>query len=208
VSYAYVHARPDGTIFYVGKGVGRRMREMSPGRRNKHHGRIVAKYGKRNILMGYLECSSDVVAFELETGLIKCLRRMGVELSNQTEGGSGGTNITAEIRDVHRVNTTERWKDTVYAARVIQAICAAMTPEECALKSERAKKLWTDPEYRTKSIEVRKGHAWNKGYVCTPEQVLNRKKAARMSNMKRNYGTGWRSEYLRRYPEHVGDVDD
>lgn len=29
---------------------------------------------------------------------------------------------------------------------------------------------------------------------------------ARISNTKRNFGEGWREEYVRRYPEHAEDV--
>lgn len=88
---AYVHARPttvDATgIFYVGKGRARRAQDLS--HRNPHHANVVAKYGAENILFGKIECSSEEVAFELEKGLIKCLRRMGVQLTNQTDGGEG-----------------------------------------------------------------------------------------------------------------------
>ena len=43
--------------------------------------------------------------------------------------------------------------------------------------------------------------------VYAIEQVLNRKRAARISNIKRNYGGAWQQEYLRRYPEHAGDLN-
>lgn len=87
IDYAYVHARPDGSIFYVGKG--RNDRYKAGKSRNIHHKRIVSKYGVGSILVGKLECSSHDIALELEKGLIKCLGRMGVELSNITEGGMG-----------------------------------------------------------------------------------------------------------------------
>ena len=79
--------------------------------------------------------------------------------------------------------------------------------EECQKKSERVKALWATPEYREKAIAARKGKAYNKGYKCTPEQVENRKKAGRISNMKRLYGCDWMVEYAKRYPEFIGDLD-
>ena len=88
---AYVHARPDTVnasgIFYVGKGREKRVKKVA--RRNPHHKNIVNKYGRENILIGKLECSSEDIAFELEKGLIKCLKRMGVKLTNLTDGGDG-----------------------------------------------------------------------------------------------------------------------
>lgn len=77
---------------------------------------------------------------------------------------------------------------------------------ERGLRSERSRKLWADPDYRARAVAARKGNAYNKGYKCTPEQVENRKRAGRISNMKRKYGPEWEVEYVRRYPEHKGDV--
>ncbi len=85
---AYLHCRPDGTPFYVGKGSTKRAHKLLG--RNKHHTNTVNKHGKNNILVGFLECSTEDTAYELERGIIKCLKRMGVSLTNQTEGGIGG----------------------------------------------------------------------------------------------------------------------
>jgi group I intron endonuclease len=74
-------------------------------------------------------------------------------------------------------------------------------------KSAAAAALWATPEYRQRAVAVRLGKATNKGYRCTEEQRKNRQRAARISNMKRNYGTEWVQEYRRRYPEHAGDVN-
>lgn len=102
---AYVHARPNTVdtngIFYVGKG--RMYRARKIGRLNAHYINIVNKYGKENILVGSFDCSTEGIAFELEKGLIKCLKRMGVKLSNATLGGDGvsGYTHTEEWRSKH-----------------------------------------------------------------------------------------------------------
>lgn len=88
---AYVHARPDGRIFYVGKGMERRARNLRCDLRNGHHANIVAKHGSANIAVGFIPCSSESIALELEKGLIKCLRRSGVQLVNKTDGGEGSS---------------------------------------------------------------------------------------------------------------------
>jgi hypothetical protein len=80
----------------VGKGALRRVNNLSD--RNPYHKRIVAKYGRENILMGMVECSSHEIAYSLEMGIIKCLKRMGVELSNLTAGGDGGRDPSEETR--------------------------------------------------------------------------------------------------------------
>ena len=94
-SYAYLHARP-GTmeasgIFYVGKGKLSRALSFNPKDRNPLHANIVNKHGSKNILIGTIECSNESLAFSLEKGLIKCLRRMGVFLANFTDGGEGAS---------------------------------------------------------------------------------------------------------------------
>jgi len=90
--YSYLQARPNPQsafdVFYVGKGTLSRCTDFSP--RNPHHANVVAKYGAENIQVGKLECSTEDLAFELEKGLIKCLRRMGVDLTNIADGGKGG----------------------------------------------------------------------------------------------------------------------
>ena len=94
--FAYVHCKPDGTPFYVGKGSRRRAKYL--GERNPKHQAIVAKYGRRNILVGSFACSDDTTAYLLEEGLIKRFRAAGHDLSNFTAGGEGGKSPTPETR--------------------------------------------------------------------------------------------------------------
>lgn len=79
--------------------------------------------------------------------------------------------------------------------------------QEREMRSERTKNLWADPVYRERATKARLGNAYNKGYKCTEKQILNRKKAARISNMKRNYGEKWKEEYATRYPDFIEDLN-
>jgi hypothetical protein len=85
--FTYLHCSPDGVPFYVGKGTLRRSKKTY--NRNVYYERTVQKIGKENILIGRIECSTDDIAFELERGVIKCLKRSGVKLTNLNEGGLG-----------------------------------------------------------------------------------------------------------------------
>lgn len=118
--YAYIHCRPDGRPFYVGKGCDGRAFKMI--RRNSYHNNIVAKYGSENILVGILTCSSEDISFELEKGIIKCLRRSGIKLANMTEGGEGvsGYKHSEDVKIRLRKLTTGRrhtedWKKSMSA---------------------------------------------------------------------------------------------
>jgi hypothetical protein len=134
--YAYIHARPDGTPFYVGKGNRSRVYRLS--KRNPHHKNIVAKYGRQNILIGSLQCSTEALAFELEIGMIKCLRRMGAELTNRTNGGEGCTGlvVSPEARAQISASLTGRkgtpWSDEQRAKFRAATVGRKRTPEQCA----------------------------------------------------------------------------
>ena len=85
--YTYIHCRPDGIPFYVGKGIHYRTTEFA--RRNQHHKNIVAKYGKENIQIIAFKKDSEESAFKSEIRLIRMLRNAGFELANRTNGGEG-----------------------------------------------------------------------------------------------------------------------
>jgi len=87
----YIHSRPDGSPFYVGKGVPRRAVDFAPSRRKAHHKNIVAKYGRENILVRTIDCESETHAFALEVEVIKCYRAAGLNLVNITDGGEGAS---------------------------------------------------------------------------------------------------------------------
>lgn len=90
--YVYSHARPDGSIFYIGKGSGRRASQMSPSRRTLHHTNIVRKYGLQNIKVEVTYCESEEAAFTLEKELIAKYRP---HLINLTDGGEGAAGHVA-----------------------------------------------------------------------------------------------------------------
>lgn len=114
---------------------------------------------------------------------------------------------SAECRQKTAEIVKARWEDPDYRKKNTLSIALSMTAEECAKRSERTKLLWANPQYREKAIQARKGNAYSKGYKCTEAQRQNRKMAARISNMKRNYKENWKQEYIRRYPEHAGDLN-
>ena len=152
----YVHTKPNGEIFYVGKGTATRAKNLAKAARNKWHGRVVSKYGKENILVGVLECSSEQTAFDLEIGLIKCLRRMGVQLVNQTEGGQGqsGRKPTPE----ENKKRSAKLKGVPRPLHVKQAISVANTGKKV---SEATKKklstIFKNRPLHPKFLEKQKG---------------------------------------------------
>jgi predicted GIY-YIG superfamily endonuclease len=86
--YVYLHLRPDGRAFYVGKGTLARTKNIDR-RANPHHTHIVSKYGRDNIAVRVIPCGSEDMALETEKRIIFELRSRGINLVNCTSGGEG-----------------------------------------------------------------------------------------------------------------------
>lgn len=86
--YVYIHRKSNGSIFYVGKGRGKRATNFC--RRSAWHKSVVSKYGKQSISIEFLykELSDDEAKW-LEIATIAHLRELGEPLVNLTEGGDG-----------------------------------------------------------------------------------------------------------------------
>lgn len=171
--YAYMHTKPDGTPFYIGKGNGRRVRNFS--KRNQHHKNIVAKYGRQNIHIGYMECSDESTAFDLEMGLIKCVKRMGIKLTNLTEGGHGvsGLVVTPEQREKISATLTGRkgtpWSDEQRAKFKATMTGMKRSAEARARMSAAAKGRVFSEEHRAKLREGAK-RFWERRKKMLKEQ--------------------------------------
>lgn len=94
----YLHKRPDGSVFYIGKGLVRRAYDFSPSRRSAYHSNIVAKYGRENITVDVIPCSCEAEAFLLERAHISGARLLGWSIANLTEGGEGCSGRTVSER--------------------------------------------------------------------------------------------------------------
>jgi hypothetical protein len=86
--YVYVHCRPDGSPFYVGKGSIKRAHEIQSGR-NPHHRNIVRKYVVESIQLFMYACKSEYAAFRNEEWMIAWCRAQGHKLTNMSDGGEG-----------------------------------------------------------------------------------------------------------------------
>lgn len=173
---------------------------------NSHLQRAWLKYGESSFTFTVLIlCSSEMMRFYEQ----RCIDGLTPQY-NQSKSAFSGIPAGSTLSEQHRKKlgaiSAMLWGTEEYRNKTAAAIQDSMTPDECNKRSERTKKLWADPVYRGRAVAARKGNAYCKGYKCTPEQVLNRKRAARISNMKRVHGENWKTEYVQRYPEYAGDV--
>jgi hypothetical protein len=127
----YAHNKPDGSIFYIGKGTERRA-HSSAGRNivwrrtvEKHNGfgvKILAKW------------NTEQEAFDHEIFLIDTFRQMGIQLANISEGGMGSTGFrhTNEHKEHLRKNMLENnpMKNPLVREKQIIALKKAMNRPE------------------------------------------------------------------------------
>jgi hypothetical protein len=86
--YTYAHYKPEGGLFYIGKGKRRRAYAMDG--RNSHWQNIVNKYGRPHVeLLAKWDTETD--ALNHEKLLISCFRDMGFVLANKADGGTGAS---------------------------------------------------------------------------------------------------------------------
>lgn len=105
--YTYTHATPEGRIFYIGKGQGRRAYKFI--NRNNYWNHIVEKYGKPKVdILAYWDSSEE--ALEHEKVLIACFKDMGYKLANLTDGGEGVLGFSRPISEEHKAKISAKLK--------------------------------------------------------------------------------------------------
>lgn len=149
--YAYIHCKPDGTPFYVGKGGEARVKRIER-THNPRHTNTVKKYGKDNVLVGKLECSTEEISFDLERGLINRIRKMGIDIVNLTDGGDGPSGIV-------------RSQETRAKMSLAQ------------LGNKKALGVARSSETRAKMAAGKIGNQWNVGRVYSDETRLKKSRS-------------------------------
>jgi hypothetical protein len=111
-------------------------------KRNNHHKSIVKRFGITNIEIYLFNCSSENEAFEREIRWIAQLRRDGVELVNQTNGGEGASGAVRSDESRAKMRIASKGRN----AGIKQSIDAINR------RSISLRKKWEDPEYRAKAL--------------------------------------------------------
>jgi len=150
--YTYVHQKPDGKIFYIGKGSHRRA-HSSVGR-NSIWQRTVKKYGGFSVLI-LAGWPTEKEAFEHEIFLIDTFRGMGYALANIASGGEGSTGF--RHTEAHKSALTER---------MLRANPMA-NPDVREKQRANLKIAMRRPEVRKHQSVVRKGIALPENHVAS-----------------------------------------
>lgn len=130
--YVYIHKKPDGTPFYVGKGHGRRAYNFYS--RSEWHKNIVAKYGKNNIIVEIINCDNESQAFDLEKIYIKQIKNDGVCLVNLTDGGEGSTGYKPTEETRRKLKKTQE-------QRAVLSALATGRKQSCETIAKKSKSM-------------------------------------------------------------------
>lgn len=183
--YAYIHCKPDGMPFYVGKGIKSRCYNFA--KRSEHHKRIVNKYGKENITVWTFLCASEQSAFSLERYLIAHYKRIGMPLCNRTDGGEGtsGCVVSAatglriseakkgkKFTEEHKAKLRAAWeKREAFSDETRARMSAGKIGNKCGVgnKNNLGKKRTAESCARMSAAHIGKP-AHNKGVPCSQAQ--------------------------------------
>ncbi len=148
--YMYLHCKPNGDPFYVGKGFGTRSQEFGVANdRNPHHVNVVNKYGRKNIGIFVFLCASEEQAFEDERRAIRQLRAEGFELANKTDGGEGVCGLIHSEQTKNKLSQLMQSKPPLFKGR-------RHTAESKALIAAHNKS--SSQEVKAKISAASKGH--------------------------------------------------
>jgi hypothetical protein len=157
--YTYAHYKPQGGLFYIGKGHANRAYNTKD--RNVHWKRVVAKYGKPHVeILAHWKTEEE--ALDHEKLLISSFRDMGFTLANITDGGEGCTGLrhTEEVKQKIRMLNTGR----------------KHTPEQL----EKLRLVWLGkkhkPETLAKMSIAQKGNTNGKGNLGNKHSEETKKK--------------------------------
>ena len=165
--YVYAHLKPDGTIFYVGKGTHLNRAKQKTGR-NKHWQNVVNKYGFSAIIL--VDNLTEEQAFFEEIELIKHFKKFGF-LTNKTNGGDGVSGAIMPKWQKERVKKGEHHTQTQeYSAKRKEI-------QNAAVKEGKWVSPMLNPEFAKKQSETKK----NAPFAQCPHCGINRRKGSNMT---------------------------
>lgn len=177
--YTYLHCKPDGTPFYVGKGRGRRAHLIAGIYRNSYHNNVVKKYGSAHIQVFVFPCDSEEQALSDEVQQIAQMKREGYALTNLTGGGNGMREPSDETRK--KMSDAGKRKGFPLEARIRHAEALTGVPRTEEVKAKVSASLQGHPV----SAETRKKLSERRiGIQLTPEHRAAIKKALAIPEVK------------------------
>ena len=134
--YVYAHTKPDGEIFYIGKGTRKRIKNTA--NRNLHWNNIVAKHGFKSVVLAEFE--DEKTALDEEALLIQHFRKFG-KLVNILDRG--------DINPMSNPDTAKKCAETKRAM-------GQYTGKEISVYNSKYQERMKNPEFAKKVSKNRK----------------------------------------------------
>ena len=133
--FVYVDCKPDGTPFYVGKGLMNRVYLKS--RKNKHHANICAKYPDWYRGLAFMGNEKEAFAKEIEL-----IAKYKETLVNLTIGGEGTSGLPKDNEWKAKLATSAKnqWSKIGMKEKMSESIKNAHSKPETKLKMQIASK--------------------------------------------------------------------
>jgi hypothetical protein len=186
--YVYVHRKSDDkSIFYVGKGTGKRANSKNS--RSKWWHRVVNKHGFYSEIVQYFNNECD--AYISESTLINHLSSNGVKLINLKSGGVGGIGFKHSEESKQKIRNYNLGK--TYSVDRKQAISKALLGN----KFSRKRKFKFKSNNRKTVICLDTGEIFQSAHEAALKLNLNYSNIAAVCRGKRNKCGGLRFEYAK-----------
>lgn len=144
----YTHARPNGIVFYVGKGTVERSKWINRGTRYQWHQNIVNKYGSTNIRIRFFKCPSEKIALLREARMITNYRKRGLSLVNFNNGGEGCSGYRWTLQQKEKLRKTKARPEKRTKLRKSIKRFWKNNPEARIRVAKKIRNIWKDPKYR------------------------------------------------------------
>ena len=164
--YTYAHYKPDNSVFYIGKGQGRRAFDKIS--RSKKWKAIVQESGHKVEILAHWPTEQE--AFEHEIFLIECFRSMGAPLVNVSKGGYGASGYRHTAEYVEHMKSIMAGSGNAFFGKAH----SASTKEKISqAKKKNPTKYWLgksrSEDTKLKLAEASKGNKNSVGFVHSEE---------------------------------------
>jgi hypothetical protein len=173
VFYTYAHYRKDSdTIFYIGKG--KEGRASSQAGRNGYWKAVATKHGFEVKILA--RWHTEVEALDHEVLLISCLKEMGYQLTNLTDGGEGASGAKRTIETRKKMSLAQTGKTR--SKEAVEKIASKLRGRKHT--EEHKRKISLGGKGRVVSDETKERmSAWQKGKPKSEKAKANMRKPKR-----------------------------
>lgn len=148
----YAHFKPDGTLFYIGKGS--QKRAYAKDNRNQHWLSIVKKHGFQVETLAKWDNESDALLHE--QFLIACFKDMGHKLANATNGGEGVSGHKHSAEAKAKMSAFQKQFQNTARMKVVHTLAGEKSklPERRLKQRDFVRVYMTNPVNRERSKQA------------------------------------------------------